>query len=241
MTTTSIKDQIKKLIELQILDLDAYHLKMHLRDKPAEIESLKADFESKKAKLKSLEDQLKAIMLKQKDYEGDLKSKDEAILKADGQLLSLKTNKEYQAKLMEIENIKADKSLIEEKILMGFDDIDAARKAVEAEKTVVANFEKEFQTKQKQLNDEIAVANDQMKVKESQRSRIAPDVRPDILSRYERILQKKEGVGIVPVKNQTCSGCYMHLTDHLIHQIKMNDQLVSCDQCARILYLEDEL
>lgn len=241
MTTTSIKDQIKKLVELQTLDFEAYRLKLELRDKPAEIQAFQDDFESKKAKLKTLEDQLKSILLKQKDYEGELRTKDEAILKADGQLMALKTNKEYQAKLMEIENIKADKSLIEEKILMGFDEIEAARKSVDAEKAVVANFEKEFQQKKKQLDEEIAVAADQLSVKESQRNRLTPDVRPDILSRYQRVLQNKEGLGIVPVKNQACGGCYMHLTDQLIHQIKMHDQLVSCDQCARILYLEDEL
>ncbi len=241
MTTTSIKDQVKKLIELQTIDVEFYQLKAQVQEKPAEIAALKAEFETKKATLKTLEDKLKAILLKQKDYEGELKTKDEGILKADGQLLALKTNKEYQAKLMEIENIKADKSLIEEKILMGFDEIDAARKAVDAEKVVVSNFEKDFLAQQKKLEDEVAVANDQLKVKESQRNRLTPDVRPDILSRYERVLQNKEGLAIVAVTNQACGGCYMHLTEQKVHQIKKDDQLVSCDQCARFLYLADEL
>ena len=241
MTTTSIRDQIKILIELQTKDEEIYRLKTDLKDKPSAIEELKNEFESKKTKLKGLEDQLKQLLLKQKEFEGDLKSKDEGILKADGQLLSLKTNKEYQAKLLEIENIKADKSLVEEKLLMGMDDIEAAKKAVEAEKIIVANFEKEFNQKKKELEDSIAIATDQVKVKESQRNQIAPGVRPDLLSRYERVLQNKEGIGIVPVKNHACGGCFMHLTEQLIHQIKMHDQLISCDQCARILYLEDDL
>ena len=241
MTTITIKDQIKKLIELQTMDFEAYRLKMELKEKPSEIEGLAQEFESKKSRLKTLEDQLKQILLKQKEFEGDLKSKEEGIIKADGQLMSLKTNKEYQAKLMEIESIKADKSLIEEKLLMGMDEVEAARKAVEVEKSVVATFEKEFNVKKKQLEDAIAIAGDQLKVKESQRVRLTPDVRPDILSRYERVLHNKEGLGIVPVKDQACGGCFMHLTEQVIHQIKKSDQLVSCDQCARILYIEDDL
>ncbi|MBI3601403.1 MAG: hypothetical protein HY209_00680 [Candidatus Omnitrophica bacterium] len=241
MTTTSIKDQIRKLVDLQVMDIEVYRLKSELRDRPAEIEAFKASFEAKKDKLKSLEDQLKAILVRQKGDEGELKSKEEAILKADGQLFQLKTNKEYQAKLLEIESLKADKSLVEEKILLGFDQIEAARKAVEVEKAVVASYEKEFQAKKKEADGMIAVANDQLKVKESQRSRLTPDVRPDILSRYERILQKKEGLAIVPVKNHACGRCFMHLTEQLIHEIKMHDQLVACDACARLLYLEDDL
>ncbi len=237
----SIKDQIRKLVDLQTMDIEVYRLKSNLREKPLEIEALKATLEAKKATLKKLEEQLKAIQVQQKEYEVDLKAKEDAMAKADAQLLQLKTNKEYSAKLLEIENIKADKSLIEEKILLGFDQVDAARKALEAEKGTVTHYEKEFQTKKKQIEDMMAVAGDQLKVKESQRSRLTPDVRPDILSRYERIVHNKEGLGIVPVKNHACGGCFMHLTEQLIHQIKMHDQLITCDVCARILYLEDDL
>ena len=241
MTTILIKDQIRKLVDLQVMDIEVYRLKSELRDRPAQIETLRVNFEAKKNTLKNLEDQLKAIVVEQKGNEGDLKSKEEAILKADGQLFQLKTNKEYQAKLLEIESLKADKSLIEEKILLGFDQIEAARKAMEKEKAAVASYEKEFQAKKKEVDDVIAVAGDQLKVKESQRSRLTPDVRPDILSRYERILQNKEGLAIVPVKNHACGGCFMHLTEQLIHEIKMHDQLIACDACASILYLEDDL
>ena len=237
----SIKDQLRKLVELQNMDVDVYALKAVLRDRPAEIEALKAEFEVKKTTLKKLEDKLKAVQLAQKEYEGDLKQKEEAIGKADIQLSQLKTNKEYQAKTLEIENIKADKSVIEEKILIGFDEIESARKAVDAERAIVAQYEKDFNAKKKEVEDAMALVSDQLKVKESQRVRITPDVRPDFLSRYERILQNKDGLAIVAVNDHTCGGCYMHLTDQLLNQIKTYDQLISCDMCARILYIPDEL
>ena len=241
MTTISVKDQIKRLIELQAIDIEAYRFKTQLRKKPAEIEALKAEFESKKARLKQLEEELKAIQLAQKVHEGDLKSKEEAIVRADGQLSQLKTNKEYTAKLMEIESIKADKSLIEEKILIGFDLIEASRKALESERAVVVSYEKEFTAKKKQIEDDMAVAQDQMKVKESQRSRLTPDVRPDVLARYDRILQNKDGLAIVPMVDHACGGCFMHLTEQRVDEIKRHDQIVNCDMCARILYIPDEL
>jgi uncharacterized protein len=239
--TASIKDQIKKLVEIQAIDVEAFRLKTELKEKPSEVEALQAEFEAKKARLKTLEDQVKSTLVKQKDYEGELKAKEDAIVKADGQLSQLKTNKEYSAKLLEIESIKADKSLIEEKILLGFDQIEEVRKALENEKQVVASYEKDFQAKKKQIEDSLAVADDQLKVKESQRARLTPEVRPDILGRYERIMNNKEGIGIVPVRNNTCQGCFMHLTEQAVNQIRINDQLICCDMCARILYLEDDL
>lgn len=138
----TIKDQIKKLIELQKLDADIYALKRDLRQKPEYLTSLKQDFENKKANLILHEEQYKSLLIAHKTLEGDLKTQDEAVAKANSQLSLLKTNKEYTAKLTEIEHIKADKSLIEEKLILSYDTLDAAKAAVEKEKGVVAQEEK---------------------------------------------------------------------------------------------------
>ena len=239
--TTTLKDQLRRLVELQTIDVEIYRFKNELRDPPAEVERLKGEFEVKKTRLKQLEDKLKTIQVAQKSFDNDMKSKEDAIAKAEASLALLKTNKEYQAKLLEIEHLKADKSLIEDKILLGFDEVEAARKAVETERGVVAQYEKEFLARKKEVEDAVAVIHDRLKVKESQRLRITPQVRPDLLGRYDRIVQNKGGLAIVQVNDHTCSGCYMHLTDQLLHQIKTYGDLVCCDMCARILYLADEL
>ena len=241
VTGQNLKDQIRKLVELQIMDEEIFRFKRELREKPAELEALRIEFESKKVRLKSLEDKLKSVQVIQKELELDLKAKEEGISKADGSLSLLKTNKEYQARLLEIENMKADKSIVEEKILLGYDAVDAARRDLEAEKAVVLQYEKEFAALKKKVDDDVALISDQLKVKESQRSRIAPEVRPDCLSRYERVLKNKDGLGIVKVLDHTCGGCYMHLTEQVMNELKKYEQIIACDQCARILYLADDL
>ena len=241
MADTNVKDQIRKLVLLQVMDEEIFRYKRELRQKPVELEALKAEFESTKVKLKGLEDKLKAVLVRQKELELDLKSKEDAIAKADGSLSLLKTNKEYQARLLEIENMKADKSIVEEKILLGYDEVEAARKAMDAEKAVVVQYEKDFNAKKRQVDDDVALITDQLKVKESQRERVAPEVRPDCLSRYERILKNKDGLGIVKVVDHTCGGCFMHLTEQVMNELRKHEQMIACDMCARILYLEDEL
>ncbi len=241
VTGQNLKDQIRKLVDLQVMDEEIFRFKREMREKPAELEALKAEFESKKLTLKALEDKLKSIQVSQKELELDLKAKEEGIAKADGSLSLLKTNKEYQTRLHEIENMKADKSIVEEKILLGFDDVDAARKSLEAERVVVLQYEKEFNAKKKQVDDDLLVIADQLKIRESQRARVAPEVRPDCLSRYERVLKNKDGLGIVKVVDHTCGGCFMHLTEQVMNELKKYEQIIACDMCARILYLADDL
>ncbi len=241
VASQNLKDQIRKLVELQVLDEEIFRFKRELRDKPAQLEALKTEFESKKVKLKGLEDKLKALQLIGKELELDLKVKEEAIARADASLTLLKTNKEYQARLLEIENMKADKSVVEEKILLGYDELDAAKKSLDEERATVVQYEKEFNAQKKQVDDDVAVIGDRLKVKASQRARIAPEVRPDYLSRYERVLNNKDGLGIVKVVYHTCGGCFMHLTEQVLNELKKYEQIIACDMCARILYLAEDL
>lgn len=239
--TLTIKDQIKKLIELQKLDGEIYAFKRDLREKPQSLAKLKEEFESKKVNLKAHEDQYKNLQLTHKALEGDMKSFDDNIAKANAQLSVLKTNKEYTAKLTEIENIKADKSLVEEKLINSYDAMDAAKAAIEKEKVVVAEEEKKYLAEKKVIEDSIKVLEDQARVLEVQRAAIAPLVPKISLGRYERVLQHTDGLAIVPVNNGVCAGCYMKVPAQVANQIKMNKELVFCETCARIIYLEEDL
>jgi predicted nucleic acid-binding Zn-ribbon protein len=238
----SIKDQVKKIIELQKVDEQIYHLEIELKEKPAVLEQLKKEFETHKAGLIKLEEKLKAVQLARKEKELELKAKEEEIAKASAQLAQLKTNKEYAAKMSEIEHIKADKSITEEKILIYYDNGDAVNVEIEKEKVKVADYEKNYFLKKKETEDSVKVTEDRVKVLYAQRQRVTPGIDPAFLNRYERILRHKDGVAIVPVQGEgTCGGCFMNVTVQKINAIKMHDQFVECEMCSRILYLEDDL
>ena len=241
MIGTSIKDQLKKLVELQKLDVEIFNCKREMKEKPLLIAQLKDQFDQKKVNLKQLEDNLKSIQVEQKNKELDLKSKEELISKSDVQLSQVKTNKEYQAKLLEIESLKADKSIVEEKILGLYDVIDDVKKQLDKERSLVAGEEKKFLALKKQVEEELGQIQQKQQRYEGERRQIVPSVNPEFLSRYERILHNRDGLALVPVKNHSCGGCYMNVPDQVLNQIKMYDQLVFCEMCARLIYLEEEL
>jgi predicted nucleic acid-binding Zn-ribbon protein len=241
MPEISVKDQIRRLVELQKLDVEIFEKKREMRTKPAEVEELKQHFEAKKSRLNQLQEQLKTCQLKRKEQELELQQKEDQAAKANAALNSLKTNKEYTAKLSEIEHIKADKSIIEEKILKAFDEADAVNQLIEKEKLVVVDEEKKYQQKKKAVEDELKLIEDRVKVLESQRKQLMPGVDASVLDRYEKILQNKDGLAIVPVTNNSCGGCYMNLRPQNINSIKMGQDLNECEYCARIIYLEDDL
>ncbi|MBI5415561.1 MAG: hypothetical protein HZA29_01980 [Candidatus Omnitrophica bacterium] len=241
MPEISVKDQVKRLVDLQKLDGEIYRFKIELTEKPALIEELKRKFEAGKAHLLKLEEKLKGVQLKRKELELDLKAKEDNIVKANGQLSQIKTNKEYQAKMTEIASIKADKSIIEEKILVSYDEADAVQADVAKEKTVVEGEEKQYLAQKKKLEEEMMLIQDRVKVLDSQRKQLLPGMDKVSLERYEKVLAHKNGLAIVPVKDNSCGGCYMNVNPQTINAIKMHDQFVVCEICQRILYIEDDL
>ncbi|MCX5680828.1 MAG: hypothetical protein NT079_00825, partial [Candidatus Omnitrophica bacterium] len=114
MAEVSIRDQVKNLVELQKIDAEFYQYKRDLKEKPMKIDELRQMFEEKKTNFHGLEEKLKAKQLERKEREVDLQAKEGEIVKVNAHLSQLKTNKEYKAKLTEIESLKADKSIIEE-------------------------------------------------------------------------------------------------------------------------------
>jgi len=241
VTQISIKDQIKKLVDLQKIDAEIYNVNTGLTEKPAVIEELRKKFEVSKTHLNQLEEKFKGIQLKRKELELEMKAREDDIAKSNIQLTQLKTNKEYQIKLNEIASIKADKSIIEEKILLSYDEADAVQGEIAKEKVVVEAQEKRYLARKKEVEDEIRLMEDRVKVLESQRKQQLPGVDRTLLNRYEKVLAHKDGLGIAPITDNSCGGCHMNVPPQTINAIKMHDQLVECEICQRIMYLEDDL
>jgi len=241
VTQISIKDQIKKLVDLQKIDAEIYTVQIGLTENPAVIEELKRKFEATKAHLNELEEKFKSVQLKRKELELEMKAKEDDIAKANTQLTQLKTNKEYTTKLNEIASIKADKSIIEEKILLSYDETDAIQAEISKEKVAVGTGEKQYLARKKEIEDDIKLMEDRIKVLESQRKQLLPGVDRTLLNRYEKVLAHKDGLGIVPLNGNSCGGCNMNVPPQTINAIKMHDQLIECEKCLRIMYLEDDL
>ena len=237
----TILDQIRRLVELQKIDEEIYRYKKELEEKPAQLAVLEQQFESKKAGLKKLEEKSKSLMVERKSFEIDLQSKEESITKANAQLSLLKTNKEYTAKMSEIENLKADKSQVEEKILLSYDEVDNLNALINKEKAAVAEEEKKYLAQKKFVDDTLKEFQEKIKTLEVERQQITPDVSKTNLDRYEKILVNKHGLAIVPVVGSSCGGCFMNVPPQVTNDIKSHDRLVLCEMCARILYLQDEL
>ncbi|TBR16720.1 hypothetical protein EPO66_04080 [bacterium] len=240
MAEANLKDQLSTLIQLQDVDRQIYLLKEEKEAGPKEIEALKLSFEAKKQKLAELEKSLLDAQKQRKDKELELGTKEEGIKKLQSQLFQLKTNKEYHAMLTQIQDSKADNSVIEDKILELFESADKIKVEVDAEKQRLLGEEKAFNEDKKRVDEKIKEIESKLVQLEAQRNQIIPKIDKKVLGQYDRILSNRDGLAIVSVRDNTCKGCNMHVPPQVINLIRMYERIITCEVCNRILYVENE-
>ncbi len=233
---TIISEQIKILAELQKIDSDIYVLKTELAEHPEIRKAADQEFDRKKTNLKAAEDAQRAVQVKQKELEVDLASKEEKIKKHQGQLYSLKTNKEYQAMELEIKGLKADNSLLEEEILKFFDSIEEAKAKVQKEKELLSGEEKKHKAEVDALEKRASEILAEVQALEEKRKVFLPSIDPKILPQYERLLKNREGLAIAPIRNNSCGGCNIGLPPQIVNEARMQEKFLTCESCARMLY-----
>ena len=179
------------------------------------------------------------MQLSQKDKEVELQTREASVKKLQGQLFQVKTNKEYTVMQHEIDTLKADNSLLEEAILKNFDGIDQATKDRQREQQRAAQEQERARAEQARIEREVASIQEQIAQLERTRKTLLPDVPPAALTVYERILKIREGLAMVPLINESCGGCHRRLPPQVINQVYLKADLVTCENCNRILYFDE--
>jgi hypothetical protein len=235
------REQIEFLKSLQVLDKEIHALNQEKNGFPDKIRRIENSLEAKKTGLKNAEDNLKTLQVKLKENEVSLQQKEEQIKKLQSQLYQLKTNKEYSTMTQEIEGLKADNSLVEEDMIKLMDSIESAKKMIFEEKAI---FDREKEASQKE-KDKIISRGKEIDLKlaqlTSERGKITPNVDKQLLARYERVLQNRDGLAIVHVEGGACGGCHLNLPAQVVSSAKLKEDIVICGSCSRILYIDDDV
>jgi hypothetical protein len=174
-----------------------------------------------------------------KEYELELATNAESVKKLSGQLFSLKTNKEFQTMQQQIADVKADGAVIEEKILISFEESDKIKLEIDSENLKLKDEEKVFLGQKKAVQSRSEEIDGRLNQLDAQRKQILPSIEPKMLQEYEKILHSRSGLAMVTVKDNSCGGCHMLVPPQVINLIKMYEHVITCEVCNRILYITE--
>ncbi len=70
---------------------------------------------------------------------------------------------------------------------------------------------------------------------------IEADLAPKNRARFMRLLESKKGTAMAAVLDGSCSLCHFALRPHLQQRVRRCEEIICCETCHRILYLETML
>lgn len=237
----SLKEEIKKLLELQNKDLKLKALYEDKAAHPQRLAELKTAFEGKGADLEAAKEELKQLQADIKKIELEVESKKQDILKHSNQLFEMKSNEEYKAMEKEIQHEKEENVQKEDVILEEMLKVDEIKEKIAKLEEEYAKDQEELKQKEKDVEERLKNIEVEIKQLEDERKNCAVRIQEDVLSKYERVLKNKPDMAVVPVENFICMGCHMSLIHQTFADVKRCTEVVTCENCSRILYLPDDL
>lgn len=152
----------------------------------------------------------------------------------------VKTNKEYQAILSEIDAIKEANSRIEEEILQVMDEIDGLKKDFSKREKEMGSTLEKIEGERKKLQEKTAQGEKAWSERVERREVLSKEIESKLVKLYNTLKEKRQGVGVVSVKNETCQGCFLNVPPQMFIEVQKNNVLVRCPHCNRILYWDGD-
>ena len=239
----SKKESLERLVRLQEMDRGVRKLAAEAEEKPRLVAHERKGVEIAKARLAEAEKAAKESHLAGDRLELDIRTKEEAIKKLDGQLNTATSNKVYSELLLSIRSARADIEKIEEQVLARMDDTEALEAVVEKARVEVRAAEDAFREAEKVLLAEAKGLEERLQRERALRDCLAKEVEPEVLAVYDRVREARKGIGIATITVDAegahfCAACQMTVPIQEVALALAADKLVQCRSCNRILCVE---
>jgi predicted nucleic acid-binding Zn-ribbon protein len=202
---------------------------------PGRRDALKSSVEAARAALDQTKKELEQARLGRRTTEKEVETFNAEANKLERQLHDVKTNKEYQAMLHEIELVKNKRSDQETKILESYDREERLNAAVAGAERRLKDEEGKLKSETEVLAREEAALDQRIHSISLDREAVKPRLPATLLSRYDRLLSARDGVAVAEVRKGACGACFKALTPHALQEARRGDQVQTCEACGRIM------
>ena len=217
-------------------DRESKSLQVELRQR--QIRRIDEKFQENHRKARECQMRLDALSL-------DVAAREEAVDKHRQALNKAKTNKEYAAILTAMNTEQADNTKVESAVLQLMEEL-----------TVLKSDGTVIETERAKLLEQAAAAEEALKAFDAQsqqerdgltagREAFSGKLTGAAIDIFNRVAQRHEGEAMAPVTKLrpkrdewACGGCNMKVALEVINALQTRDDILLCNVCGRILYLD---
>lgn len=203
---------------------------------PLQKKSLEAQLAASVAGVEVLKQKARKVEMDRKKRELDVGTRNESISRLKTQQYQTRKNDEFQAIGHEIERYENEIRKIEDEELELMIEADKLKADLGVEEKKAATVKESVARQTADLEAKSKTLESRLEELTKERAEIAGKIDEDLLGRFERLFKSKGDAVVVPLEHEVCTGCHMKVTTQTAHRAKAGKEIVSCDNCGRILY-----
>ncbi len=229
-----MQKDLELMLKLQELDYEIDELERSKSYLPDMLNKLQVQIDETGQTLQQTEQRIKQLNIDKKNWEIEAAAWQEEQQRFQRQMRDIKTNKEYDALMAEIEVRKQKTSQNEDLILQAMQEIEELTPKIEEFKKKLEEVSKTNQKQMAELQKQIDGVDEKVKIKQDEKKRLSLQISRVAIATYDRIRKKCMPV-VISVRKKACGACYKTFPPQRIQEIKKGDGLITCDNCGRIL------
>lgn len=232
-----MKAELQKLIALQNLDTSIRKLEKDLEAIPERRAEIEEEFDRRAFEIRALEtrrDEAKHSRARLENEVGEQRGRAE---RAERNLMSSKKQDEYTAAIREADAARKQISALETQILELMESLEQLEVALRERADEIASLNSDREARLKTFDEETRAQSEQLGTARTERDQLFANLPKQMSGLYARISARiRDGVAVAEARNRSCTACFMSLRPQVMSEIRRGTEVITCDNCGRILY-----
>jgi predicted nucleic acid-binding Zn-ribbon protein len=232
-----VKAELQQLVALQNLDTSIRRLQAELEAIPKRRAEIETEFDQRAFEIRALETRRDEARHARTLLEIEVGEQRVRVERAERNLMSSKKQDEYTAAIREADAARKQISTLETQILEQMEALEKAEASLTERADEIASLNSLRETRLESFDDESRQQADKLAMSRAERERLVAALPKSMGALYVRISARiRDGVAVAEARNGACMACFMALRPQAMAQVRRGEEVVTCDNCNRILY-----
>ena len=224
---------------LQTLDRKLKELEQSLSTVALRVNQLRDQTSRQEAELEKLSSEEQDATASRKKLERELAEGEARLRNKRMRQNMVRNDKELQALTHEVDTLKENNQRLEAELLVMMEGAGPRLTKIKELSEALAQARTELGAAEKEIAGQVEEIEGQITEQRREREKVAKEIAPTLVSRYDIIFARRQGVAVAVAKQGTCQGCMRRLPPQLYNEIQKHTQIHFCPACQRILYYEE--
>jgi uncharacterized protein len=233
-----LDDKLSRILKIQSIDIRFDEMGKEKERIPRELEKRREEIESLSKAIEGDLTVLDGLKVDRRKVEKELEEVEARRKKSKTRLDDVKSNKEYQAVIKELEDIKVLANEKEELVIQKMEDTEIQEAECGRNNAQLDKAQKEYREKEREFEEMTIEFEKEIEKLTREKEELSQQCNADLLGRYSRLRAHLRGRVVVPVRNAVCEGCHIGIPPQQYNMLLKGDSTQICPHCSRIIYWE---